>query len=108
MRYWLARAAKQAREAAGPVKQVRIAAAADKDQSTIYRFEKPEEPQTSWPQETDLYVAAYAEELGIEPIELWEQALRMWRNAGKQATVTELTARAKAAADQRKAKKLVR
>src|SRR4051794_41917074 len=38
MLYWLARAAKQSREAAGR-KQVHVAAEADKDQSSIYRFE---------------------------------------------------------------------
>lgn len=75
MLYWLARAAKEAREAAGR-KQVHIAAEADRDQSTIYRFEQA----AGWPRITDRIVAAYAADLDVEPIDVWEQALRMWRS----------------------------
>lgn len=88
MLYWLARAAKELRIAAGR-KQVHVAASIDKDQSTIWRFEKGE----GWPRETDLFVAGYADDLDIEPIDIWARALDMWREHGQQATVEDLAAR---------------
>lgn len=81
MLHWLARAAKRLREHAGR-KQVHIAAALDRDQSTIYRFEQngmPDGPFFGWPGETDAYIAAYADDLGIQdPKEIWKLALEMW------------------------------
>lgn len=45
------------------------------DNATISRFEKG----TIWPRTpTDAIVAAYADELRVEPIELWTEALRLW------------------------------
>lgn len=72
-------------------KQVHIGAEADRDQSSIYRFEQGE----AWPRDTDLIVAAYAQDLGIDPTELWEAALKMWRQSGANATVAELDERRK-------------
>lgn len=73
MLFWLSRACKAAREAAGR-KQVHVAASANVDQSTIARFEK----QTAWPRHTDRVVAAYADDLDIEGIDLWQEAMRLW------------------------------
>lgn len=88
MLYWLAQAAKQARETAER-KQVHVAAEADKDQSSVYRFEQGE----AWPRDTDLMVTAYAQDLDIDVIDLWEAALKMWRESGEKATVAELAGR---------------
>jgi hypothetical protein len=82
MLHWLARAAKRLREHAGR-KQVHIAAALDRDQSTIYRFEQngmPDGPFFGWPGEGRRYIAAYADDLGIkDPQAIWLLALEMWR-----------------------------
>jgi hypothetical protein len=82
MLHWVARAAKRLRERAGR-KQVHVAAALDRDQSTIYRFEQnglPDGPFFGWPGETDAYLAAYAEDLGIADVkDIWALALEMWR-----------------------------
>lgn len=74
MLFWLTRAARARRVGAGR-KQVHIAASADKDQSTVYRFEKAQ----SWPRDTDVFVEAYADDLDVEAIDLWSEALEMWR-----------------------------
>lgn len=73
MLYWLARAAKQARDAAGR-KQVHIAASIDRDQSVVYRFEQG----TAWPRNPDLLVSGYADDLDVPPIEIWKQAITLW------------------------------
>jgi hypothetical protein len=82
MLHWLARAAKRLREQGGR-KQVHVAAALDRDQSTIYRFEQnglPDGPFFGWPGDTDGYIAAYADDLGIkDPQAIWLLALEMWR-----------------------------
>lgn len=74
MSYWLAVAAKQLREAAER-KQVHIAAGADVDQSTVWRFEK----QKTFPRDINAVVDAYAEDLDTQPIEIWAHALELWR-----------------------------
>lgn len=74
MKFWLARACEAARKAAGR-RQVHVAASADVDQSTIARFERG----AAWPKDTDQVVAAYADDLDIQPIDLWSEALRMWQ-----------------------------
>jgi hypothetical protein len=72
---WLAEAAATLRLAAEPKrKQVHIAAGADVDQSTINRFEKAE----AWPKNPDTIVRAYADDLDVDPIQIWEHALRLW------------------------------
>jgi hypothetical protein len=75
MLYWLAKACKEARLAAGR-KLVHIGASADKDQTSIWRFEKG----LGWPRETDLFIAAYADDLDVTPMQLWLMALEMWQN----------------------------
>lgn len=79
MLYWLARAAVGAREAAGR-KQVHIAASANRDQSSIYRFEQAAKGKGGWPRDADRIVAAYADDLDIDSIELWTMALQLWRD----------------------------
>src|SRR4051794_28329213 len=74
MLFWLAQAAKSARESADR-KQVHVAAGADVDQSTIWRFEQA----GAWPRDADRVVAAYADDLEVDNIALWEEALRLWR-----------------------------
>lgn len=80
MVFWLSRACKAARTAAGR-KQVHVAAGADTDQSTIARFER----SGTWPRDPDQIVSAYADDLDIESIDLWRTALELWaesRNGG--------------------------
>lgn len=88
MLYWLAKVAKDAREAAGR-KQVHIAAEIDRDQSAVYRFEQG----LAWPRDVDLLVAGYAADLDISPMDIWDKALQMWREQGSAATVEDLAER---------------
>lgn len=74
MLFWLAKACKEARLAADR-KLVHVAASANRDQSTLFRFEKGE----GWPRETDQFIAAYADDLDIDPIQIWETAIQMWK-----------------------------
>jgi hypothetical protein len=74
MLFWLSKAASAARDEARR-KQVHVAAGADVDQSTIWRFERA----GAWPRNPDRVVAAYAEDLDITAFDLWEEALRLWR-----------------------------
>lgn len=93
MLYWLAIAAKELRERAGR-KQVHIAASMSKDQSTVYRFEQG----GSVPRDLDVFIAAYADDLEINPSQIWERALELWKQDGQEATVEELiTARGEGA-----------
>jgi hypothetical protein len=70
---WIARAARDARIAAGR-KQVHVAASADVDQSTVHRFESA----IAWPRDIDRMVAAYADDLDIPAVELWRRAVDAW------------------------------
>jgi hypothetical protein len=76
MLYWLSLAAKQMREEADRL-QVHVAASLSKNQSTIARFEDAQ----GWPRNVDLTVAAYADDLGVHPRELWARALELWSSA---------------------------
>jgi hypothetical protein len=76
MSYWLAAAARELREQADR-KQVHVAAGADVDQSTVWRFEH----SGTFPRNVDSLIAAYAEDLSMSPIEIWAKALEMWREA---------------------------
>lgn len=80
MLYWLAHACREARTEAKR-KQVHVAASADVDQSTVNRFESG----ASWPRNADRVVAAYADDLDLEPVDLWRTALKMWEAHLKQA-----------------------
>jgi hypothetical protein len=73
MVYWIAEAAKEAREEAGRL-QVHVAAGLDKNQSAIARFED----HKNQPRDLDQTIAAYAEDLDIDPRQLWARALEMW------------------------------
>lgn len=75
MLFWLSRACTAARKTANR-KQVHVAASADVDQSTIARFERA----VAWPRHTDRVVAAYADDLDIDAIDLWREALRLWQD----------------------------
>lgn len=88
MLHWLAEAARQAREAAGR-KQVHVGATINRDQSAVYRFEQA----NAWPSDPDLMITGYAEDLDISPLDLWQKALDMWREADATATVAEITER---------------
>lgn len=73
MVYWLAKAAKELREAKGRL-QVHVGASASRDQSTIWRFEQG----AKWPRDPDRIVAAYAEDLRVHPSEIWSRAVQLW------------------------------
>lgn len=74
MLHWLAKACADAR-VASQRKQVHIAAGADLDQSAVWRFEAGK----GWPREPDKLIAAYADDLDIDPAQIWEAALEMWK-----------------------------
>lgn len=79
MRYWIAQAAKRRRLNAGRL-LVHVGASASRDQSTIYRFEEGD----AWPRDADQIISAYAHDLDISPLELWEDALELWRDDVRQ------------------------
>ena len=82
MGIYLAQAAREAREAKGR-KPYNIASAPPGakgyDPSTVWRFEQAE----GWPRNADQMVDLYADDLGIDPIELWSRALELWRETEK-------------------------
>jgi hypothetical protein len=88
MLYWLAKAAEDARDRAGRL-QVHVAASASVNQSTIDRFEK----HIAWPRDADRVINAYADDLDIASIHLWEEALRMWREDLEAAAEVDATTR---------------
>lgn len=73
---FLAAAAVELRKAAER-KQVHVAASANLDQSTIWRFERGE----SWPRDPDSIIGAYADDLGITAGEIWARGLGLWEAA---------------------------
>jgi hypothetical protein len=73
---FLAAAAVELRTAAER-KQVHVAASADLDQSTIWRFERGE----SWPRDPDQIIRAYADDLGVTAEEIWARGLGLWEAA---------------------------
>jgi hypothetical protein len=74
---FLAEAAKELRETADPKRKIiHVAVIADMDPTTIWRFEKGQ-----WPRDADQVIAAYATELGLEPIDIWAKALELWISA---------------------------
>jgi hypothetical protein len=64
------------RRQAEHVKLVRVGAALDKSEGSLSRFESGQ----VWA-ELDAVVTAYANELGVEPVELWAEAVERWRKA---------------------------
>jgi transcriptional regulator with XRE-family HTH domain len=75
---WIGAAARAAREARDR-KQVHIAATLGVDQGTIGRFEGGR----AWPRDPDKVLGAYAEDLEIDALEIWETALADWK-AGRE------------------------
>jgi len=73
MLFWIALAAKQARQERGR-RTAHIAAERYVDQSTVTRFETGKAREI----DVDAMVAAYARDLDLEPIELWRRALELW------------------------------
>jgi transcriptional regulator with XRE-family HTH domain len=79
MRYWLGRAARAMREEADRM-IIDIAVRARTTESTVSRFETAK----TQPSNIDAMIAAYAKELGVEPIEVWLRAIQLWTD--RQAT----------------------
>jgi transcriptional regulator with XRE-family HTH domain len=77
MSYWLGVAARELREGAHK-KHVHVAATADVDQSTIWRFESGK--AKGFPRDLDTIIAAYAKTLDINPSEIWALAVGLWRH----------------------------
>jgi hypothetical protein len=72
----IARVCRREREAAH-IKQVRVAAEVDVDQSTLARFERA----GGWPRHpksVGVYVRAYAKELDLDPAEILHKAVELW------------------------------
>jgi hypothetical protein len=84
MLYWIAEACKEARIEAGR-HQVHIAASLSTNQSTIFRFEEHE----GQPRSIDATVAAYGDDLKLDPRQLWARALEMWI-AGEEPAAEEV------------------
>lgn len=77
MLYWLCTTCYEARIDAN-TKAVRVAASvkpAGVTDATIVRFERA----TAWPRNADAIISAYADELDMQPIELWARALARWQ-----------------------------
>lgn len=85
MVHWLGQSARDARERSGRM-QVHVAASLGVNQVTISRFEQGR----SWPRDPDLLLAAYADDLDIDPREIWEAALALWRAAGDATPLQKL------------------
>jgi hypothetical protein len=96
MVYWVAEAAREAREEADRL-QVHIAAELNKNQSAIARFEE----HANQPRDIDETVAAYAADLDIDPRQLWARALEMWIEA-ETPSADDAARGVEAAADQAK------
>lgn len=62
---------REARKVAG-LRQIDVATRAGVAETTIGRFERG----ARWAWNTDAIVAAYAQELGVKPDDLWRSALR--------------------------------
>jgi len=69
----LGKAARTLRRERG-IKLVRVGAALDKTEAALARFERGE----AQPNDLDATIQAYAEELDIDPIEIWQLALEYW------------------------------
>lgn len=92
MAHWLGIAAGELRRRAGR-KQVHVAAAANLDQSTIWRFEHGE--NKGFPSNVDSIVDAYASDLDLDAAEVWALGVELWRQSRRvtPAEVAEETRR---------------
>lgn len=73
----LGRAARTLREERG-IEQWRVGAAANRGSDAVGKFEQGKTFQT-----LDEFVQAYAEELGVEPIDIWRAACRLMDEEAK-------------------------
>lgn len=73
---FLAAAARGAREDAGRL-QVHIAASANVTESVITRFEA----RRAWPRDPDRIIGAYADDLDLHPVDIWQRAVHLWVEA---------------------------
>lgn len=71
---YIAAACRDARERQGRL-QVHIAAELGRGEAAVQRFEAGKH----WPRDPDAMVAAYARDLDIQPIDIWQEALRRWQ-----------------------------
>jgi DNA-binding XRE family transcriptional regulator len=71
--------AREARKQHGR-KQIHVAYTLDVSESTIRNFELGRH----WPRNPDATVQAYADELDLDPYDLWAEALRRWQQAEEQ------------------------
>jgi hypothetical protein len=96
---WLAQAAQEARLEAGRL-EVHVAAALNRDQSTINRFEQGK----AWPRNPDETIQAYADDLGVDPRQIWTRAIELWISAEKPSAdhAAEAVRAASSAAQDRK------
>lgn len=76
----LCKVAREARLRAG-VTQARIAAELNLNQETIARFERGQ----AWPR-SPFFVMSYADCVGVPEIDLWEEAIRRWREAERRSS----------------------
>jgi hypothetical protein len=99
MLFWIAAACKLAREHGDRI-QSQVAASAVVDQSTINRFEN----HIAWPKNggADRLVKAYADDLEVDPFELWREAMRLWEQHRAGAGLAELGVERKPAPRRRK------
>jgi transcriptional regulator with XRE-family HTH domain len=72
----LGQACREARVAAG-LRQIDVATSAGTTHATISRFEAG----LYWPKDPDAWVKAYADELGVDSLHLWAEAITRWRDA---------------------------
>lgn len=72
----LGQACRAARQHAG-LRQIDIATVAGVSHVTISMFERA----LLWPDRLEEIVAAYAQETGREPVDLWAEAVERWREA---------------------------
>jgi hypothetical protein len=100
MLYWLGVVCQEQRKERDRL-QVHIAASLDRNQSTVARFERGE----GWPRDPDLTIAAYADDLDMEPSELWQLALERWLGEGEQPNFVALKERRGDELEERRAKR---
>lgn len=74
MLHWLGRACRAAREDA-ECKLRHVAVEADVGEGALRQFELGHQ----WPRDTDKTVAAYGRALEMDHLDLWDEALRLWR-----------------------------
>jgi hypothetical protein len=90
--YWIKREAIRLREEAG-VPVARIAAIAGVKERTIQRFEAFQGDQTTYPPEMDRYLDAYAEAFPGDEVrsaqDIYQAALRRWRDAGQPTRLSD-------------------